>query len=738
MLTVEVLFAFFLFRFSMTLAADLTHSTCFLEPSAVCTYFRALPMPICELCASAIRKLRPQAAGEFERGEIAELPPPVKVTLPTFRHAGVNCCWICLKFAKWLENEDRKMFKNWHTRPLRVTYLTHARCFADQPEMLLPFCLVITPEGGQRHRTLFDAEVNFIHARDYVKLATVASEVRGSVGIDFDLIRTWIDTCTKEHKKCWVDTEVWYPSRLLHLDRHTKIVKLIITKHMHLEGRYMTLSHRWGPTSYVQLESSTMAQLQNKVDVSGLPKIFQDAMALAYDLGIQYLWIDALCIKQGLSDRSDWDIESRNMGKIYSNAFLNASATLSSNGTESLFHERSLGPIIPSEINFDVSGAIRKYYALDGDLWFDEIGNAPLSKRGWVFQERFLARRVLHFGGRQLAWECRELDALEILPAGLPPYLAHSMMIKEIVYDKLSTLTREPGKNLDIAFVDQWHNLVTEYSKSELTFGTDKVIAFAGVAECMMRYRADRYTAGMWQGTLIYDLAWWRSAYDRTTMPIGGTHLRAPSWSWACVDGEINWPNTMGGIRHIFIDVLEFSKSSLKEATLAEPKSIRTEAICLPLRVHFSNGNAASVEVAGLCFPVDDDSDNGSFISLEGSDREVRLLVRQGKVSLLVLFAAKYFLYGIVLAEIRGDGAHRRLGTVQLQLMRESAAKDFQFTGSSKGSGTSRSQQGPWVLDRRPKQRDHTGASETFWNENTMELMCHVRDNQHPRIIEIF
>lgn len=722
----------------MTLAADLTHSNCFLEFSDVCISFRTLAMPICERCASSIRKLRPQAAGEFDRREIAALPPPVKATLPTFRHGGVNCCWICLKFAKWLEVEDRKMFKEWHTRPLRVTYFTHSRCFADQPEMLLPFCLVITPEGGQRHRTLFDAEVNFIHARDYVKLATVASGGRGSAGIDFDLIRTWIDTCTKDHKKCRVDTEVWYPSRLLQLDRHTKRVRLIITKHEHLEGRYMTLSHRWGPTSYVQLESSTMAQLQNKVDVSGLPKVFQDAIALAYDLGIQYLWIDALCIKQGPSGHSDWDIESLNMGKIYSNAFINASATLSSDGTESLFHERSCGPIMPSEINFDVSGEIHKYYALDGDLWFDEISNAPLSKRGWVFQERFLARRVLHFGGRQLGWECRELDALETFPSGLPQCLAHSQMIKENIYDELATLAREPGKNLDKGFVDQWHNLVSEYSKCQLTFGTDKVVAFAGVAECMMRYRTDHYTAGMWQDTLVYDLAWWRSAYDRTTMPIGATHLRAPSWSWACVDGEISWPNTMGGIRHNFIDVLEFSKSSLNEDTLAEPKSIRTEAVCLPLGVHFSNGNAASIEVAGLCFPVDDVSNKGSFISLEGSDREIRLLVRQGKVSLLALFASKYFLYGTVLAETRGVSAYRRLGTVQLHLMREGIAKDAQSMGKSKRSGISRPQQESWILDRRPEQRDQTDVNEIFWNEDTVKLMYYVRDMQRPHIIEIF
>lgn len=34
-----------------------------------------------------------------------------------------------------------------------------------------------------------------------------------------------------------------------------------------------------------------------------------------------------------------------------------------------------------------------------------------LSSRAWVMQERLLARRVLHFGKRQKAWECCEEDS---------------------------------------------------------------------------------------------------------------------------------------------------------------------------------------------------------------------------------------------------------------------------------------------------------------------------------------
>lgn len=40
--------------------------------------------------------------------------------------------------------------------------------------------------------------------------------------------------------------------------------------------------------------------------------------------------------------------------------------------------------------------------------WHQEITGAKLCGRGWVFQERLLAPRVLHFAKRQLWWECVE------------------------------------------------------------------------------------------------------------------------------------------------------------------------------------------------------------------------------------------------------------------------------------------------------------------------------------------
>jgi hypothetical protein len=37
----------------------------------------------------------------------------------------------------------------------------------------------------------------------------------------------------------------------------------------------------------------------------------------------------------------------------------------------------------------------------------------PLLKRAWVFQERLLSPRLLHFSFGELIWECRHVSACE-------------------------------------------------------------------------------------------------------------------------------------------------------------------------------------------------------------------------------------------------------------------------------------------------------------------------------------
>jgi hypothetical protein len=66
-----------------------------------------------------------------------------------------------------------------------------------------------------------------------------------------------------------------------------------------------------------------------------LPQTFCDGIIFSLELGIEYLWIDALCIVQ--DDTKDWEIESAKVADIYQNYYLTLAATTSSSDTEGCF-----------------------------------------------------------------------------------------------------------------------------------------------------------------------------------------------------------------------------------------------------------------------------------------------------------------------------------------------------------------------------------------------------------------
>jgi len=85
-------------------------------------------------------------------------------------------------------------------------------------------------------------------------------------------------------------------------------------------GVYTTLSWCWGSTKPLTTTKGTLKARTEKMPMNSLPKTFQDAVVITRSLGIQYLWIDALCIIQDCEE--DWKIQSSEMARIYKNSFL--------------------------------------------------------------------------------------------------------------------------------------------------------------------------------------------------------------------------------------------------------------------------------------------------------------------------------------------------------------------------------------------------------------------------------
>lgn len=74
------------------------------------------------------------------------------------------------------------------------------------------------------------------------------------------------------------------------------------------------------------------------------------------------------------------------------------------------------------------------------------------------------------------------------------------------------------------------------FTERVLTVTSDRLIALAGIAKVIGQALNEEYCAGLWQRNLAVDLCWF-SLDPRGLKPRPGGY-RAPSWSWASLDGR--------------------------------------------------------------------------------------------------------------------------------------------------------------------------------------------------------
>lgn len=91
-------------------------------------------------------------------------------------------------------------------------------------------------------------------------------------------------------------------------------------------GFYVALSHCWGKTQPLRTTSATIADRLISIPTADMPQTFRDAVLITRELGLEYLWIDSLCIVQ--DSQEDWEKESAKMGDIYRHLPATAGATI--------------------------------------------------------------------------------------------------------------------------------------------------------------------------------------------------------------------------------------------------------------------------------------------------------------------------------------------------------------------------------------------------------------------------
>lgn len=113
---------------------------------------------------------------------------------------------------------------------------------------------------------------------------------------------------------------------------------------------YVALSHCQGHHPFVATTKSTLRARKAGVAWTQLSKTFQDAIILTRDLGVDFVWIDSLCIIQ--DDAEDWAREASQMASIYRNGYITIAATWAASGQEGFLHGRELPKVYQFPVAF--------------------------------------------------------------------------------------------------------------------------------------------------------------------------------------------------------------------------------------------------------------------------------------------------------------------------------------------------------------------------------------------------
>lgn len=127
-------------------------------------------------------------------------------------------------------------------------------------------------------------------------------------------VRNCMTECYEQHPRCRiVSPEKFTPTRLLYVGDQLEDIRLFDAASTGLQFQWAALSHCWGGGDPFALKTDNLNTLLADLPTDRLPATFKDAVLVCRNLGIQYLWIDSLCIIQ--DDHGDWEREAAQMGK---------------------------------------------------------------------------------------------------------------------------------------------------------------------------------------------------------------------------------------------------------------------------------------------------------------------------------------------------------------------------------------------------------------------------------------
>jgi hypothetical protein len=500
------------------------------------------PDHLCDLCTNCCRFLSYWSA-IFKK---ASLPPlnkhddgAIRLRVPPSRRAP---CWLCASLhltAKCIATKHR---------------------WKELPE-------VVTASPTEKSIILDGSDYALFQNDD-----TRPSLEADPESVSWEMIRGWLSKCdSHQHPNCRHSFTSTHNRRRL---QSLKLWVIDVTQSCLVsipsEGEYVALSYVWGGcTNQPRLRKGNLNDLQKPgvFDKDGAcAKTIKDAMQVCRQLGIRYLWVDALCIIQGSKQMA---IHIKNMDIIYASAYFTIVAADGTNAEHGIhgvsLPRRSKYPTDVDNIWWEFGiHSVRSW--LEKSIW---------ARRAWTLQEATMSRRLLVFTTELCCLICpkktyREDDNPEP-PLGLdqssstmllqyiPSFATSSQVpidsfkdwednfdsyqswvIKELRSGNHETMAYSPVKRYSIYLLS--------YLSRGFSESGDILEAFSGITQMLELHMGDFWN-GLPRLHLLEALSW---HYDEVPLPTGEIHRSGlrdyplsrrdgyPSYNWA---GWMHCPN---------------------------------------------------------------------------------------------------------------------------------------------------------------------------------------------------
>jgi hypothetical protein len=394
------------------------------------------------------------------------------------------------------------------------------------------------------------------------------------------LVKGWIDDCVRNHPHCCKplpgqenddQTGPWRPKRLLDLgDNPRNAIRLV--DGTGTAGPYATVSHVWNRrrgVSELELDSHSLPRLmEERIRWRDLPPVYQDAVVIASEQNIRYLWIHALCVVQNDVEDLNWHVEQahRTYGHSYLNIALERSTHLHETCLGTRWLDRSQGVEVQDiEIPVFKDGKPYKLYARPAvhyreshskwtvfpyHYWFapQDFPKRPLLESMDFVQEQIISPRTLHVDTTEMAWECRVQTGCECDPSTTDTYEAFSLVARA----KLTLVghSSHPWYRKTSQLWDAIRSTYIRRTVQKRPFTEEERLgSLVGLASCMQPLIGERFVAGVFcdgDDAFARELMWYIGPAAMTS----GQELNqpsrrrvdcecyTPSWSWASIVTE--------------------------------------------------------------------------------------------------------------------------------------------------------------------------------------------------------